>query len=324
MYKIIGADKKEYGPVTSDQIRQWIAEGRVNANTQARAEGAAEWLPLSAFAEFANALGISSTPPPFSTGAQPMATAAPIEEVLGRDYQLDLGGCISKAWELMTANMGVLIGGALIYFGIEMVIAVLGMIPFIGPLFSLGNLVIVGALEGGFFYLLLKTIRRQPANAGDVFEGFRRCFAQLFLGKVVSGLLAGLCMIPAMIVAAIVLIVPMVVHHQQQPNPAQIIIVIAVAFVFLIPTMVLQVNWIFTLPLIIDRQMSFWPAMQASWKMVTKHWWQVFGLFILVALLNIVGMVLCCVGLLFTIPVGLGALMYAYETIFSAPSQQAR
>ena len=30
MYKIIGADKKEYGPITADQLRQWLAEGRVN------------------------------------------------------------------------------------------------------------------------------------------------------------------------------------------------------------------------------------------------------------------------------------------------------
>ena len=33
MYKIIGADQKEYGPVTAEQLRQWIAEGRVNGQT---------------------------------------------------------------------------------------------------------------------------------------------------------------------------------------------------------------------------------------------------------------------------------------------------
>jgi len=67
MYKIIGADQKEYGPVTSDQIRQWIAEGRANAQTLARAEGADELKPLSAFPEFAGALGIgtTTTPAPF-------------------------------------------------------------------------------------------------------------------------------------------------------------------------------------------------------------------------------------------------------------------
>ena len=28
MYKIIGGDQKEYGPIGAEQIRQWIAEGR--------------------------------------------------------------------------------------------------------------------------------------------------------------------------------------------------------------------------------------------------------------------------------------------------------
>ena len=34
MYEIIGADGKEYGPISFEQIRQWIAEGRVNAQTR--------------------------------------------------------------------------------------------------------------------------------------------------------------------------------------------------------------------------------------------------------------------------------------------------
>ena len=53
MYKIIGADGRPYGPVSADQIRRWIAEGRANAQTQTLAEGATEWKPLSAVPEFA-------------------------------------------------------------------------------------------------------------------------------------------------------------------------------------------------------------------------------------------------------------------------------
>ena len=29
MYKIIGGDQKEYGPVTAEQLRLWVTEGRV-------------------------------------------------------------------------------------------------------------------------------------------------------------------------------------------------------------------------------------------------------------------------------------------------------
>ncbi len=53
MYKIIGSDQKIYGPAGVAQLRQWMAEGRVNLATLAQPEGAGEWKPLSAFPEFA-------------------------------------------------------------------------------------------------------------------------------------------------------------------------------------------------------------------------------------------------------------------------------
>jgi hypothetical protein len=55
MYKIIGADQKEYGPVTAEQLRQWLAEGRVSAQTQVQAEGATGWTTLGTLPEFAAA-----------------------------------------------------------------------------------------------------------------------------------------------------------------------------------------------------------------------------------------------------------------------------
>ena len=57
MYKIIGADQKEYGPVSGEQLRQWIRDGRVNAQTQTRSEAGGDWQPLSAFPEFADIFG---------------------------------------------------------------------------------------------------------------------------------------------------------------------------------------------------------------------------------------------------------------------------
>ncbi|HVM62302.1 MAG TPA: CD225/dispanin family protein [Verrucomicrobiae bacterium] len=65
MYKIIGGDGRQYGPVSADQIRQWMAEGRANALTMAQAEGSTEWKPLGQFPEFAPAAPpAGSTPPP--------------------------------------------------------------------------------------------------------------------------------------------------------------------------------------------------------------------------------------------------------------------
>jgi len=60
MYKIIGADGKEYGPVSAELLRDWIQQGRVSLQTQARPEGSADWKPLNSFPEFGT---ISGTPP---------------------------------------------------------------------------------------------------------------------------------------------------------------------------------------------------------------------------------------------------------------------
>jgi len=52
MYKIIGADGGIYGPVGADEVRQWIAEGRANAESLVEAEGTIGRRPLGTYPEF--------------------------------------------------------------------------------------------------------------------------------------------------------------------------------------------------------------------------------------------------------------------------------
>ena len=63
MYRIIGADGRQYGPVSGEQLRQWIAEGRANAQTQTFGDGAAEWKPLGVLPEFAGHFAPQIPPP---------------------------------------------------------------------------------------------------------------------------------------------------------------------------------------------------------------------------------------------------------------------
>lgn len=80
MYTIIGADGLEYGPVTEQQLRQWIAEGRANAQTKVRVAGATDWKPLSELPEFS--LSFAVPPPP--TGAAPAPfVVSPIPQTNG-------------------------------------------------------------------------------------------------------------------------------------------------------------------------------------------------------------------------------------------------
>jgi TM2 domain-containing membrane protein YozV len=61
MYRIIGIDGQQYGPVSAEQLRRWLGENRVNAQTLIQPEGVSEWRPVSTFPEFAGDL--KSAPP---------------------------------------------------------------------------------------------------------------------------------------------------------------------------------------------------------------------------------------------------------------------
>jgi hypothetical protein len=82
MYKIIGADQKEYGPVTADEIRKWIAEGRANGQTLVQSEGG-PWKSLASFPELAADLSPApppSVPPP--PGAPPLSAPSSSAEAV--------------------------------------------------------------------------------------------------------------------------------------------------------------------------------------------------------------------------------------------------
>jgi hypothetical protein len=81
MYKLVGADRREYGPVSQEAVLEWIAQGRANAQTIARFEDGA-WKPLGTFEEFKSALGIASAPPVMSGDVTVIAPAAGASEPL--------------------------------------------------------------------------------------------------------------------------------------------------------------------------------------------------------------------------------------------------
>jgi hypothetical protein len=62
MYRIIGSDGIERGPVTAEQIRQWLAEGRIGTGARVLAEGSEEWRPLSVFPELMGMVGSMPDP----------------------------------------------------------------------------------------------------------------------------------------------------------------------------------------------------------------------------------------------------------------------
>jgi TM2 domain-containing membrane protein YozV len=87
VYKIVGTDGHQYGPVSAEQVRAWIAENRANAQTLAQTEGSQGWKPLDL------------KPPPAGATAPPRFPPPPPPSLPGASNKIPAGIC------------GILLGG---------------------------------------------------------------------------------------------------------------------------------------------------------------------------------------------------------------------
>lgn len=189
MYRVIGTDGKEYGPVAVEQIRAWLQEGRLTADTRVCREGTIDWRPLREFPELAAGLAVPqlpAPPPAFSSeGAERLA-----QEIIARDYTLDIGSCISRGWNLVMANFWPAVG---ITFVGYLLLGAAGSVPF-------ATLFLSYIIMGGLDWYFLKLVRGQRAEIGDLFSGFNLAFVPLMLFSIVGQLLVGvglvLCILP--------------------------------------------------------------------------------------------------------------------------------
>jgi len=122
MFIILGGDGKEYGPVTADQVRAWMAAGRANLDTQAKALGSEEWRRLVDFAEFAPGGGIpplvrrddpfnpDSGGPSFSPGTPAFTAPVNTLELAGRGTRLG-AAIIDRAIAALCSLPGFLLMG---------------------------------------------------------------------------------------------------------------------------------------------------------------------------------------------------------------------
>ena len=233
----------------------------------------------------------SAAPPPAASGE------AMAGEIFARDYALNIRSCVRRGWKLLKGEFWPLVGVTALF------IALLGFASTFGgasikhqsggqdqvEFASAVAMLVWGPLVGGLLFYLLKKIRLEPATVETAFCGFsRQRFLPLFLAGFVTGILTWL------------------------------------GFICLIlPGIYLLIAWMFTLPLVMDKQLDFWSAMELSRKVVTKHWFKCLGFGIVLWLLMMAGVLALFVGVFVMSPLVLAALMYAYEDIFGEAGKSA-
>ena len=243
--------------------------------------------------------GSTAPPPPAANGT------AMAQEILARDYSLNIRSCLRRGWTLLKGEFWPFVGIT------ALIMALLSFASSMGGSFiwhaSAGDLIgrasasghptetasavamlVWGPLVGGLLFYFLKKIRREPATVETAFCGFSHRFLHLFLAGFVTSLLTALGIV-----------------------------------CLLLPGIYLLIAWMFALPLVMDKQLDFWSAMELSRKVVTRHWFKFLGFGLVLWLLALAGAVALVIGVFVMCPLILASLMYAYEDIFGGVAPAA-
>jgi hypothetical protein len=299
-YFLIGTDGRHYGPLSVTDVRTWLTDGRASRYSRARRDSEAQWMPLREMPEFEE-----ETRPPYAGGgtAGGSADTSGPEDLTGPPAaelradgtaRLDPILCFRFAWALVTRDFFTLGGWTLLAV---ITISAITLIPRVGVVVGV---LVNNLLWSGLYVLYLRRIRGHGTRLDDVTEAVRPVAARIILAGLVQPLLTA----PLLIAA----------RDATAANTAASLAMLVAIF---IPCVYLIVGYIFVLPLIVDRHMTVWQAMETSRRAVHRQWFQTLGLLLAAGMLLIIAAAALGFGLVLAFPLSIGALMVGYEEMFS-------
>jgi hypothetical protein len=216
-----------------------------------------------------------------------------LERGIAGDYQFSIGDTLSEAWAKTKGAKTAILIGCVIYFAILIGISmVLGIVSVIGSFFGS-----VGAIGVQVLSQLITTAISMPMAAGLMIMGIQRSVnAPISSGAVLHYF--------PQILSLLLLVILMY-------------LMIAVGLVLLvIPGIYLMVSYYLAIPLLIEKNLGPWQALEASRKAISKRWFAIFGFFIVLTLINLVAMIPLLIGLIWTVPMSVIAMGILYRNIF--------
>jgi len=192
-----------------------------------------------------------------------MASEATMNDNYLKDgAQVNMGGWISKAWDLVFSDIGIILLVTLLYV---VIIAVASATV-------VGEFIVIGPLTVGFFIILYKRLRDKPVQIGDIGKGFN-FFAAALLSNILISVFVSIglvfCIIPGLVIAGLYMLTPAFVADKKMDFWAAMeasrkvtskfifefsVFVIVLGFINFLGAIVCGVGLLVTIPLTIAAQ----------------------------------------------------------------------
>jgi uncharacterized membrane protein len=143
----------------------------------------------------------------------------------------------------------------------------------------IGEFLVMGPLQVGLFLVIFAKMRGEEVKVGDIAKGFN-----FFVAAVLSNILISvfsavgflLCIIPGIIVTAL---------------------------------------YVFTPAFIAEKNLDFWEAMEASRNLTKDYVFEMVLFVVILGLINFIGVLLCGIGIIFTLPLTYAAIAVGYDEL---------
>ncbi|HEY8027378.1 MAG TPA: hypothetical protein VIF60_22735 [Burkholderiaceae bacterium] len=234
-------------------------------------------------------------------------TGGSLEDAIAGRYQFSVGALIDEAWKLVSGKKMICCIAAVMNFAIVMVFNmvlqfVLGRIgvrgegldyqfflhpppdmmhqSMISTTTNILQMFVTLPLAAGLFMLGLKLVVSAPVELTEVFEYFGKVLTLVGTTLLMYLLIGiGLCLL-------------------------------------VLPGIYLMVAYSLAIPLVVEKDLGPWEALEASRKAITHHWFGFLGLYISMFFIVLFSMLPLLVGLLWTIPLSILLKGVLYRTVF--------
>jgi MFS family permease len=201
--------------------------------------------------------------------------------------KMELGVYVSKAWDLMKAN-------ALLLIVTYLIAAIIAGIPLVG-------LIIGGPVMFGFVRIIQKRYKGEPAEIGQVFDGFKTDFSK--------GLVTFLLLAAVSLCVAIPAIIIFMLFNFLIPCVGTLLgFLIYIAAILAIGTALY-----FVLPIAALSDAAPVDAIKKGFKFMTANIGPMILLVLVTGLISMAGVIACGIGVWFTAPMSMAIVVIAYN-----------
>ncbi|HTF80829.1 MAG TPA: hypothetical protein VL947_03855 [Cytophagales bacterium] len=234
-----------------------------------------------------------------------------IYNILAKGYSYE----ISEAFNLGLKIYQVNLWSHAVFVIIELAIAfVLNTFHPIGTLISI---IITPVIQAGHLYVAHKSLHGEVATFESFFDGFRNKFVSLVLNSLIISGFALLIFAPLFLMGFMSIDYLYFLDGSAAVGYTGPLMLFAV-FISLCTLVVFQ------MPLLLFEHLGPWEALKVSVKMSLQNYWLNLGLSIVLIGLNVVGLLIYGIGLVFTIPLSLCTMYATFNLIIENEENEKR